>query len=221
MRKWFYIWGALNIILLLLVCTLVRDNKRLNTDNVYLKKRLAYLEPQVPRKIMPPSYRGWKYPVSKILSQGQSLAYRTLELNRNWQRPLYIPQWHSTSWQSERFAYVPRLVEYNRHRVFVYPGGGSYWFDLAYDMGFTDDTCPVGVSLKSQTEVAVIALEASITDIRKLEDEMVVVIRPQEKGYHIVALEQESFLGNRLKVVTSEGCPLEQIVMSHSKGSNQ
>lgn len=202
-------------------CILAQSRaERLREENLALKFRLQRLEPE--SACLVPAHKP-KLPFSgtEVLSRGKNLEFRTLELNRSWQRPLYIPLWHSTAWNCERFSYLPRLVENNRRRVFIYQGGGSYWFDLSPAMGFTDDTSPMGIAFKSSGEVAIIALEARIKEVKKLESQVVIVVQPSHAGYHITALPAGECQGALFQVVTPEGWELEIPVTAYRKGSYQ
>lgn len=202
------------LLLLSLLAVIVAYEKQLTaakSENGMLAKRLASLEPETPQVIASLRTTDFPYSAKQVLTQGELLDFRTLEIDNEWQRPVYIPLWHTTSWKSERFCYLPRLVENNRHRVFLYQGGGSYWFDLSPAMGFTDDTSPMGVAFKTRDEVAVIALESRIKKIVKKGDQMTIMIEPCARGYHIVALSYQLFQNALCQVVTPEGFPLETL----------
>lgn len=208
------------IMLLAQTAVVVTYEKRLNdlkAINASLEGRLANLEPLTPRVIAAPKPIAFPYPARKVMDEGTSITFRTLEINDKWQRPLYIPLWHSTSWKCERFSYLPRLVENNRHRVFIYRGGGSYWFDLSPAMGFTDDTSPMGIAFKTGDEAALIALEARITKVTKLGDQLLIVIKPEEKGYHIAAISNQVLDESICQVVTPEGYALEVLKTATSR----
>ncbi|NLW43857.1 MAG: hypothetical protein GXY92_01585 [Syntrophomonadaceae bacterium] len=215
---------SLLLTLMLLLGTICYYEYRLAglmSENKALAERLTFLEPATPRVIHPDPPPVFPYTADEVMSKGFSISYRTLEINDKWVRPIYIPLWHSTAWNSDRFCYVPRLIEYNRHRVFIYQGGGSYWFDLSPTMGFTDDTAPMGIAFKSGDEVAIIALEAVIEKILKYENQLQVVIKPTGKGYHIVAIPEQDYHGSLCRVVTPDGYELERPQYYYSKGSYQ
>ena len=140
----------------------------LKLENTRLSERLTFLEPPTPQIVLPKVPIEFPYTAHEVMNKGSEITYRTLEINDQWNRPVYIPLWHSQAWDSNRFCYVPRLIENSRHRVFIYQGGGSYWFDLSPTMGFTDDTSPMGIAFKTGEEVAIIALEARIKEVIKL-----------------------------------------------------
>jgi hypothetical protein len=157
----------------------------------------------------------------QVLRHGVKITFRSLEINRNWIRPLYIPIWHSTSWNGRRFGYIPQLIENNRHRVFIYRGGGSYWFDLSPAMGFTDDASPEGIAYKAGDEIAIIALESHVDVIKKWGDQVAIVIKPALRGYHVVAIPSRDGEGCYFQVVTPEGFELERPITSYSIRSYQ
>jgi len=204
-----------------IICFYQYQLTSLRRDYQHLLSRLNYLEPSHPQLIIPDDDQVFSYSALRVLEEGVSLKWHTLEKNESWLRPVYIPLWNSKSWNCNRFCYVPNLIESNRHRVFIYQGGGSYWFDLAPTMGFTDDTAPVGISFKNAEEVAVIAVEARIKDVIKLDNQLQIVIEPMRKGYHIIALSGEEYAGSQPLVVTPEGFELELPMGAYSKGSYQ
>ncbi|NLB17285.1 MAG: hypothetical protein GX825_00760 [Syntrophomonadaceae bacterium] len=204
-----------------IICFYQHQLADLRKEYQHLLSRLNYLEPSHPQLIIPEEDDSFTYSVRQVLEEGASIKWRTLENNDTWRRPLYIPLWNSKSWNCNRFSYVPNLIENNRHRVFIYEGGGSYWFDLAPTMGFTDDTSPVGIYFKNPEEVAIIALEARIKDVIKLDNQVQIVIEPMRKGYHIIALPGEEYVGCQSLVITPEGFELELPLGAYSKGSYQ
>lgn len=209
------------ILLLGTICYYEYRLAALRSENRALAERLSFLEPPVPQVIYPETPPVCPYTAEEVMNKGSDISFRTLEINDKWVRPIYIPLWHSDAWNSDRFCYVPRLIENNRHRVFIYQGGGSYWFDLSPTMGFTDDTAPMGIAFKSGDEVAIIALEAVIKKILKYENQLQVVIEPARKGYHIVAIPKQDYQGSLCQVVTPDGCEIEVPQYYHSKGSYQ
>lgn len=190
-------------------------------ENQAYTRRLDFLEPLVPQVIRPEAPAEFPYTAHEVMKRGSKIGHRNLEINDKWVRPIYIPLWHSKAWNNDRFCYVPRLIENNRHRVFIYQGGGSYWFDLSPSMGFTDDTAPMGIAFKTGDEVAIIALEAIIKEILKYENQLQVVIEPVGKGYHIVAIPQQDYLNTICQVVTPDGYEIEVPLMPHLNGSYQ
>jgi len=215
-------WVLITLILLSgIVCHYEFRLASLISENRTYSKRLAFLEPPSPQIIQPAVPAAFPYAAGEIMKRGLAIKYRTLEVNDKWVRPIYIPLWHSKAWNNDRFCYVPRLIENNRHRVFVYQGGGSYWFDLSPNMGFTDDTAPMGIAFKTGDEVAIIALEATIKKILKYENQLQVVIEPARKGYHIVAIPQRDYLNSLCQVVTPDGYEIEVPLIAYSNGSYQ
>jgi len=216
------VWIVITVILLAVVSGYYEWRlSHYKSENKYLAQRLHFLEPPAPKVISPSQPERMPYSAYQVMEKGAAVDYRTLELNNAWVRPLYIPLWHSKAWNCGRFCYIPRLIENNRHRVFIYQGGGSYWFDLSPTMGFTDDTSPMGIAFKTGDEVAIIALEARIKQIKKLENQLQIMIEPRLKGYHIVALPYPEFEGTKCQVVTPEGYQLEVPLNAYSKGSCQ
>ncbi|MGE5544311.1 MAG: hypothetical protein ACM3UW_04995 [Bacillota bacterium] len=214
-------WVLITLMLLSgIVCYYEYRIAGLISENDAYAKRLTFLEPPLPQVILPEVPAAFPYTADEVMKRGTRIAYRNLEINNKWTRPVYIPLWHSKAWNNDRFCYVPRLIENNRHRVFIYQGGGSYWFDLSPTMGFTDDTAPMGIAFKAGDEVAIIALEASIKEIVKYENQLQVVIEPARKGYHIVAIPQRYCLNSLCQVVTPDGYEIE-VPLAYSKGSYQ
>lgn len=215
-------WILITLVLVLgVVCFYERRLTSLKSENIRLTNRLTFLEPPAPQLIWPEALTTFPHTARKVMEKGSKITCRTLELNDKWNRPLYIPLWHSDAWNSNRFCYVPRLIENNRHRVFIYQGGGSYWFDLSPTMGFTDDTSPMGIAFKTGEEVAIIALEARVKEIIKLENQLQIVIETMRRGYHIVAIPYRDYRGSLCQVVTPEGYEIEVPVTSYSNDSYQ
>lgn len=181
----------------------------LQEENRRLTERISCLEPAEPYTIKTKKKISFPYTGRQVLDSGVSVEYRTLELNNQWERPIYNSVWHSTCWNSPRFSYIPRLVEYNRHRVFIYEGGGSSWFDLSPAMGFNDQDSPLGIAFKTRYETAIIALEAKIIAVKRIENQITIVIKPVRKGYHIIAVTGKNLDEMVYQVVTPEGYELE------------
>lgn len=215
-------WIVITFTLLaVVVCLYERRIDTLTYENDIFHKRLTYLEPPAPQVIpsqVPPTL---PYTTDEVMKKGSKINFRTLEINDKWNRPIYIPLWHSKAWNNGRFCYVPRLIESNRHRVFIYQGGGSYWFDISPSMGFTDDTAPVGIAFKGREEVAIIALETKINEVRKLRNQLQIIIEPVRKGYHIVAIPSRDYQGSLCQVVTPDGYEIEIPLCAYSNGSYQ
>ena len=215
-------WALITLTLLAgVICFYQLRITALNSENAELRNRLSYLEPPTPQTIQPRIPATLPYTVDEVMKKGTKIKFRTLETNDKWNRPIYIPLWHSKAWNSDRFCYVPRLIEDNRHRVFVYQGGGSYWFDLSPTMGFTDETAPMGIAFKTVEEVAIIALEARVNKIIKLKNQLQIVIEPARKGYHIVAVSLRDYQGSLCQVVTPDGYEIEVPLSAYSNGSYQ
>jgi hypothetical protein len=193
----------------------------LSAANIELRQRLTYLEPPSPQIIWSQDLPTLPHSIDEVMKKGSRIKFRTLEINDKWNRPIYIHLWHSKAWNSGRFCYVPHLIESNRHRVFIYQGGGSYWFDISPSMGFTDDTAPVGIAFKVREEVAIIALEAKIKDIFKLGNQLQIVIEPVRKGYHIAAIPLRDYQDSLCQVVTPDGFEIEIPLSAYSSGSYQ
>ncbi|WP_197259175.1 hypothetical protein [Paenibacillus dendritiformis] len=99
------------------------------------KQQLGNLEPPSPVTLPNPPFRQSEPPqnllsILDVLKKGKSIAYDVIADLPQWDRPSYLPYWHSTY---ERWSYVPNRIHFAKHRLFTSPTSASALYDFIQD----------------------------------------------------------------------------------------
>ncbi|MGC6590318.1 hypothetical protein ACPV3A_36080 [Paenibacillus sp. Dod16] len=159
-----------------------------------LLRRLEKLEPPTPTDIQTPFFQrpfpSMMKTTKEVMHRGVILPYRLILNDSQWQRPLYIEQWHST-YSGGRWAYMPLRLFYAQHRLFTTSAVGlSNLYDFLHNLGLSD----LNVEQKGATqeervnEVVAVVMQAKIERVVTKGNQIVIVARPQRTGVQAITI---------------------------------
>lgn len=173
-------------------------------DDELLLKRLNKLEPPVPSDIQTPPFQrpfpSMLKPAKEVMQAGFQPPYRLILHDPEWQRPLYMKQWHST-YSGGRWSYVPLRLYYAQHRLFTTSVVGlSNLYDFVANLGISDlNVEQTGASQQERENgIVVVVMQAEIESVVTKGNQVVIVARPQRTGI-------QSFTINKLNMKLNSG----------------
>jgi hypothetical protein len=223
-RRYFYI-------LLLFFFIVIQSIRIVSVKSEYLpmtcEEKLNLLEPSEPKiiydyEMMPDrdiSKFGEKVsPISLVQKKGSTLPFVTVFKDLNWQRPVYTPYWHSSSW---RWSYVPRNMAHQRHIVYSYQGGLSWWYDLSSYLAMpaeADGPSPIhkyAFTIKYPYVVRLIVFNFDVKSIKYYKNQILFSGEPLRKGLTLVDFDTIAIPDSKklLQLATPEGYEIDYLIL--------
>ncbi|MBT2765883.1 hypothetical protein [Paenibacillus sp. ISL-20] len=176
------------------VHAIVAEAQPSQTQDKELLKRLEKLEPLTPTNIQTPFFQS-PFPsmmqsTKEVIRTGFQLPFRQILNEPQWQRPLYMEQWHST-YSGGRWSYIPVRLFYAQHRIFTTSAVGlSNMYDFLHNLGLSD----LNVEQKGATqeervnEVVVVVMQAKIERVMTKGNQVVITAIPQRTGVQAITV---------------------------------
>lgn len=191
------------------------------------EEKLNLLEPSKPKTIYDyellsdrnlSTFKEKVLPISLVQKNGIEIPFVTVYKNLDWQRPAYVPAWHSSSW---RWSYIPTNMAYQQHIVYSYLGGASWWYDLSNYLALpsgTDVASPIhkyAFTIKYPYVVRLIVFKFNITSIKYYKNQILVFGEPLRKGLTIVDFDTKNIPNSKklLQLVTLDGYELDYLIL--------
>ncbi|QGU95418.1 hypothetical protein GOM49_10250 [Clostridium bovifaecis] len=191
------------------------------------EEKLKLLEPTEPKTIYDyellrdrdmSNFQEEVLPISLVQKTGIKVPFSTVYKDLNWQRPVYSPLWHSSSW---RWSYVPLNMAYQRHIVFDYQGGLSWWYDLSSYLALPngiDTASPIheyAFTIKYPYVVRLIVFNFNITSIKHYKNQILVSGEPLRKGLTLVDFDTKNLPASKklLQLATPDGHEIDYLYM--------
>ncbi|BFH68806.1 hypothetical protein J27TS7_23780 [Paenibacillus dendritiformis] len=157
------------------------------------KQQLGNLEPPSPVTLPNPPFQQSKPPenlraISDVRKKGKTIAYKVIADLPQWDRPSYLPYWHSTY---ERWSYVPNRIHFAKHRLFTSPTNASALYDFIHNVGIVKEMENAYNQLTSLPLDKILVVVMN-TDVKKIiYDNRQVVIEgtPVHSGLKIVTID--------------------------------
>jgi hypothetical protein len=228
LRRYFYVF-----LLVLFICFQSSEtvSAKIGYNPMTCEERLKALEPSEPKTIydyelMPDrdlsKFEEEVLPIPFVQKKGSTVPFVTVYKDLNWQRPAYVPFWHSTNW---RWSYVPIKTAYQQHIVYDYQGGGSWWYDLSQDLALppgADGPSPIheyAFTVGYPYVVRLIVFNFNITSIKHYKNQILVSGVPLRKGLTMVDFDTKSLPESKklLQLATPDGYEVDYLILNLSK----
>lgn len=192
------------------------------------EEKLKLLEPAEPKTIYDyelmldrdlNTFKEKVFPISVVQKNGSKVTFVTVYKDLNWQRPAYYSEWHSSNW---RWSYVPLNMAYQRHIVYEYQGGLSWWYDLSNYLALPDGTgspSPINkyaFSIKYPYVVRLIVLNFNIKALKQYKSQFLVSGEPLRKGVTVVDFDAKKFYNSKklLQLSTTDGYEIDYLILN-------
>ncbi len=161
---------------------------------------LPFHEPPLPSQVLP---------VSEVLEKGKELPLQFAYNDLSWKRQAYKSYWHSST---GRWSYVPNLLHFTMHRLFVTYPTASIFYDFIHELGIAEESDSFTMPSESPFEnIVMVVMQTKVEKIVTLGNQVVVVGKPSLTGLQTLLIPvkelkpydtSESIL---FELVTSEG----------------
>ncbi len=135
----------------------------------------------------PPSFK--TFSSQEVLDKGRNIKFNILSERPYYLRPLYDP-----SWKGAYFRGWLNLSDKNieaRHRLFIFPFGGSSNFDFTGSLGVD-----AGVSVNYHKNTNFLIYGFSVKSVKCYENQVVLLGEPLRAGLQIVSVVQDDLLSD-------------------------
>jgi hypothetical protein len=122
-----------------------------------------------------------------ILEKGKKTSFKVLYNNPSYLRPLYTPDWKSTFYRG--WLYLPHKNIQARHRLFIYPFGGSSIYDFIGELAFYN-----GAPIDYHRNINFLIYDFQVTDIIRLNHQVLITGKPSMTGVQIISIVQDDLL---------------------------
>lgn len=171
------------------------DIEELQKENVRLKGVLASLVPREQKIIYENSYRtygNWKptfqvTSLRKVVEEGKNINFNVLYKNEKYLRPIYDSSWQDFYFRG--WIYLPSKIEDARHRLFIFPFGGSSIFDFSGSLSLDLKT-----SIDYHREINFLIYDFNVEEIRELDNQIALIGEPKRHGIQVVSVIQNDLL---------------------------
>ncbi|EHQ61046.1 hypothetical protein PDENDC454_17328 [Paenibacillus dendritiformis C454] len=157
------------------------------------KQQLENLEPASPVTLPNPPFQQSQppenlLPISDVLKKGKPIAYDVIADLPQWNRPSYLPYWHSTY---GRWSYVPNRIHFAKHRLFTSPTNASALYDFIHNVGIVKEMENAYHQLSSLQldKILVVVMNTEIKKIRFHNRQVVIEGKPVHSGLNIVTID--------------------------------
>lgn len=171
------------------------DIEELQKENERLKGFLASLIPREQKIIYESpcrTYGNWKpifqvTSLQKVVDEGKNINFNVLYENEKYLRPIYDSSWQDFYFRG--WIYLPIKIEDARHRLFIFPFGGSSNFDFLGSLGFDLKT-----SIDYHREINFLIYDFNVEEIRELDNQIALIGEPKRNGIQVVSVIQNDLL---------------------------
>ncbi|MEG0775694.1 hypothetical protein [Clostridium sp.] len=158
------------------------------------------------------------FPISLIQKEGTTIPFKTIHKDLNWQRPIYSPLWHSSSW---RWSYVPLNMAYQRHIVYAYQGGLSWLYDLSNYLALPTEATGASplhdyaFTIKYPYIVRLIVFNFNVSSIKHYKNQIIVSGEPLRTGLTVIDFNTKDLCDSKklLQLATPDGYELDYLVL--------
>lgn len=222
------------IIFLLLVVITVQSLSKTTTvssnNSAEYEQRLLRLEPKEPKlfydyQLLPErdlsKFLKNQYPIKEAIDKGNDVTFETVYHDSAWKRPAYHPDWHSTNL---RWSNIPLHLANQQHRLYIYQGGGSWWYDLSEYLVlppssyFPSPINKFAFTIKYPFVTRIIVMNATVKTMKYYRNQIILLVEPGRTGLHLIdfdhkKLQNKSFL---LQMSTISGEELDYLILNTS-----
>lgn len=191
------------------------------------EERLKSLEPTEPKTVYDyellrnrdiNTFKEKVFPISIVQKKGTLVPFVTVYKDLDWLRPVYSPIWHSSSW---RWSYVPLNMTYQRHIIYDYQGGLSWWYDLSSYLALpsgADGPSPINkyaFTIKYPYVVRLIVFNFNIKSMKLYKNQIVVTGEHLRKGLTVIDFDKKDFSDSKklIQLATPDGYEIDYFIM--------
>ncbi|WCF11372.1 hypothetical protein NDS46_14960 [Paenibacillus thiaminolyticus] len=156
-------------------------------------QQLENLEPASPVTLPNPPFQQSQppenlLPISDVLKKGKPIAYDVIADLPQWNRPSYLPYWHSTY---GRWSYVPNRIHFAKHRLFTSPTNASVLYDFTHNVGIVKEMENAYHSLTALQldKILVVVMNTDVKNMRYRNQQVVIEGKPVHSGLKIVTID--------------------------------
>jgi hypothetical protein len=126
-------------------------------------------------------------PPDKAVREGTLLNFQILQDDSGYRRVIYTPHWKDAFYRG--WLYLPNKIIQARHRLFIYPIGGSANYDFAGELGFEEN-----VPLDNHRNINFLVFDFKVQNVKRYRNQLLLVGNPARSGFQIVSVVQDDIL---------------------------
>lgn len=127
------------------------------------------------------------FPLPEVLKKGEDVHYSLLADKPGYLRPLYDPGWKDAFYRG--WLYLPEKNINARHRLFIYPFGGSSIYDFTGTLGMED-----GTTVDYHRNINLLIYGFTVENVKYYKNQVALVGEPLRKGCQIISIVQNDLL---------------------------
>ena len=128
-----------------------------------------------------------KYSTVDVLGKGEDISFDIILSNPDYKRPLYSPRWKGAYYRS--WLYLPYKNAEARHKLFIFPLGGSANYDFTGSLGLEK-----AVFIDAHRKINFLVYGFDVRKIRRLGEQIVLAGKPSRTGVQIISVVQDELL---------------------------
>ena len=177
-----------------------QEKEHMEKENSRMKGVLKNIAPENDQPIYEDQYRNYyvnakghippsieTVPLPEVLENGVNVKYNVLLDNPGYLRPLYDPEWKGFYFRS--WLYLPRKNIDARHRLFVFPGGGSAIYDFTGTLGLRANAA---VDYHRNKNILIYGFK--VKGIKYYKNQVALTGEPSRRGLQIISIRQDDLL---------------------------
>ena len=158
---------------------IVPGNKRVICEDQY---RNLYLNA---KGYTPASFK--TYPLQEVLKKGMVTKFNVLSNKPYYLRPIFDPSWKGAYFRG--WLYLPDKNIDARHRLFIYPFGGSSIYDFTGTLAID-----AGAAVNYHRNINFLIYGFDVKSIKWYENQVLLVGEPLRTGFQVISVVQDDLL---------------------------
>ncbi|MFZ5988602.1 MAG: hypothetical protein ACOYWZ_15965 [Bacillota bacterium] len=126
-------------------------------------------------------------PIMEVLEKGRKVSFKVLSNSQGYLRPIYSPDWKAASYRG--WLYLPGKNIDARHRLFIFPFGGSSIYDFTGSHAF-DVSTPIDYHMN----INFLIYDYKVNSVIKHKHQVLLVGEPAMKGAQVISVVQDDLL---------------------------
>lgn len=184
------------------------DLLELEKENAMLKNLFSSLIPNEQKSIFEDEYRNIfmnagitpppplsALPLSKVITQGVEISFKTLIDDPKYLRPIYDPDWKDAYYRG--WLYLPDKNIEARHRIFAFSLGGSENYDISGSLGFKPESNERFI-LDNHRNINFIIYGFEVKDAKVFQNQVALIGTPKQTGTQVISIVQNELLPDEI-----------------------
>lgn len=134
-------------------------------------------------------------PLKDVVTKGKNIKFKSYS-DQDYMRPIYDSTWRDFYFRG--WINVPHKLKEARHRLFLYPFGGSAGFDFQGSLGFKGKF-DKGVSVDFHRNINFLVFDFEVKYIKLYNNQVALIGKPKKAGAQIINIVQNDLLSDDAK----------------------